>query len=176
VTEPASRTARPAVNRPRFTGRAAILAVVLCAIALSLAYPIREYIAQRRQIDQLQAQRRQTMLHLRELRQQQKHLHEPSYIERQARDRLHMCFPNQKCYVIIEPAPKDAQGAAGRAAGIPWYARLWKSVQHANQQTKPKQAQSSARGCLSVTSIAPPADDCRIGTVNAGPAGTGARA
>ena len=44
---------------PRFTSRAAVLAVVMCAIALSLAYPVREYIAQRRQIDQLQAQRQQ---------------------------------------------------------------------------------------------------------------------
>jgi cell division protein FtsB len=171
VTEPGSRTTRPAAPRPRFTGRAAILGVVLCAIALSLAYPIREYIAQRRQIDQLQAQRRQTMLHLKDLRQQQKRLHQPSYIERQARDRLHMCFPNQTCYVIIEPEPKNAQGAAGRGDGIPWYARLWKSVQQANQQTKPGQAQSAARWCLSVTSIASRGDDCRTGTAPPGLSG-----
>ena len=43
----------PERDRPRFTSRAAVLAVVMCAVALSLAYPIREYIAQRRQIDQL---------------------------------------------------------------------------------------------------------------------------
>jgi cell division protein FtsB len=176
VTGPASRTARPASPRPRFTGRAAILAVVLCAIALSLAYPIREYIAQRRQIDQLQAQRRQTMQHLQELRQQQKRLHEPSYIERQARDRLHMCFPNQKCYVIIAPAPKNAQDGAGQAGGIPWYARLWKSVQQANQQMKPRQAQSAARACLTVTSIAPRGVACRIDAVDAGLDGAGAGA
>ena len=139
MTEPASRSTRPASSRPHFTGRAAILAVVLCAIALSLAYPIREYIAQRRQIDQLQAQRQQLALHLKQLRQEQKRLHDPSYIEREARDRLHMCFPNQKCYVIIEPAPKNAQSTTGRADGEPWYARLWKSVQQANQQTKPEQ-------------------------------------
>jgi hypothetical protein len=66
-------------------------------------------------------------------------LHDPSYIEREARDRLHMCFPNQKCYVIIEPAPKNARSTTGRADGEPWYARLWKSVQQANQQTKPMQ-------------------------------------
>ena len=47
----------PERDRPRFTSRAAVLAVVLCAIALSLAYPVREYIGQRRQIDQLTAQR-----------------------------------------------------------------------------------------------------------------------
>ena len=46
----------PAAARPRLTSRAAVLAVVICAIALSLAYPVREYIAQHRQIDQLEAQ------------------------------------------------------------------------------------------------------------------------
>ena len=152
MTEPASRSTRPASSRPHFTGRAAILAVVFCAIALSVAYPVREYIAQRRQIDQLQAQRQQTALHLKQLRQQQKQLHDPSYIEREARDRLHMCFPHQKCYVIIEPAPKDAR-SAGRADGVPWYARLWKSVQQANQQTKPKhgRTQSKSAGPLGAT-------------------------
>ena len=38
--------AQPAAAQPperaRFTSRAAVLAVVLCAIALSLAYPVRE--------------------------------------------------------------------------------------------------------------------------------------
>jgi cell division protein FtsL len=189
VTEPASRTTRPASSRPHFTGRAAILAVVLCAIALSLAYPIREYIAQRRQIDQLQAQRQQLALHLKQLRQEQKRLHDPSYIEREARDRLHMCFPNQKCYVIIEPAPKNAQITTGRADGEPWYARLWKSVQQANQQTKavqtkagqtkpgqtkpePGRTQSESaseldvtiHGCMKVPSIARRGDGCGIHT------------
>jgi cell division protein FtsB len=173
VTEPASRTPRPASPRPHFTGRAAILAVVLCAIALSLAYPIREYIAQRRQIDQLQAQHRSLAAHLKELRQQQRRLHDPAYIERQARDRLHMCFPNQKCYVIIEPEPKNRPGATGQADGTPWYARLWKSVQQANEQPKPKhggsQPQSVGQPCIYVTAIArsghpPGGDRCHFDT------------
>jgi hypothetical protein len=59
---------RPAaVRRPRFTGRAAVLAVVMCAILLSLAYPVREYIAQRRQLDQLQVTRQQLTTQLRQL-------------------------------------------------------------------------------------------------------------
>src|SRR6266498_2403661 len=55
MTAPAGT--RPTPERARFTSRAAVLAVVICAIALSLAYPVREYIGQRRQIDQLEAQR-----------------------------------------------------------------------------------------------------------------------
>ena len=140
MTEPASGSPRTGSSRPHVTGRAAILAVVLCAIALSLAYPVREYIAQRRQIDQLDAKHEQLAVHLKQLRQQQKRLHDPDYIEREARDRLHMCFPHQKCYIIIEPAPKTRHGTASRADGVPWYARLWKSVQQANRQVPAKPA------------------------------------
>ena len=134
MTEAASPAGRPAGSRPRFTGRAAILAVVLCAIALSLAYPVREYIAQRRQIDQLQAQRSQIALQLKRLRHEQQRLHDPAYIEQLARDRLHMCMPTQKCYAIIEPMPGNAQATAARRDQAPWYARLWSSVQQANEQ------------------------------------------
>ncbi len=137
MTEPAGRFARPGGARPHVTGRAAILAVVFCAIALSLAYPVREYIAQRRQIDQLQAQRQQGIAHLRQLRHQQNQLHEPAYIEREARDRLHMCLPGEKCYVIIEPARPSARTTTTRADSVPWYARLWTSVQQANRQVPP---------------------------------------
>ena len=68
----------PPPERPRFTSRAAVLAVVVCAIALSLAYPVREYIAQRRQIDQLQAQSQATTAELARLRAEALRLNEPA--------------------------------------------------------------------------------------------------
>src|SRR5450759_2219601 len=76
--------------RPRFTSRAAVLAVVVCAIALSLAYPVREYIAQRRQIDQLEAQQLQIVVRLKSLEAQQRQTSSSAFIEREARDYLHM--------------------------------------------------------------------------------------
>ena len=117
--------------RPHFTGRAAVLAIVLCGIALSLAYPVREYISQRRQIDQLLAQASQLKLRQRQLETERSLLHSPVYIEQQARDRLHMCLPTQMCYEIIGRSgrPKDV---AARVAAAPWYARMWSSVQQAN--------------------------------------------
>jgi cell division protein FtsL len=124
-------------SRPRFTGRAAILAVVLCAIALSLAYPVREYIAQRRQIDQLLAQRDQIAVQLKKLEADHKKLSDPRYIEQLARDRLHMRFPSQNVYVIIDPARPGAQGSAARQDATPWYARLWSSVQQADAVPAP---------------------------------------
>jgi cell division protein FtsB len=121
-------------GRPHFTGRAAVLAVVLCAIALSLAYPVREYLAQRRQIDQLQAQHEQIITRLHHLEQQWHRLKSRPYIEEQARDRLHLCLPNQMCYVIIDPATRHGRDVAARQAATPWYARLWSSVRAANAE------------------------------------------
>jgi len=103
----------------------------LWAIALSLAYPVREYISQRRQIDQLLAQGNQIRQREQQLVTERRLLHSPVYIEQQARDRLHMCLPTQMCYEIIclSGRPKNV---AARIAAAPWYARLWSSVQQAN--------------------------------------------
>jgi cell division protein FtsB len=133
MTEPAG--GRQPLERSRFTSRAAVLAVVMCAIALSLAYPVREYIAQRRQIDQLEAQRQEFVLKVRDLTAQQRQISSPAYIEQEARDKLGMCLPAETCYVIISGKPPGVRTASAhaRAIVIPWYQRLWTSVQQADR-------------------------------------------
>ncbi|HEY0717633.1 MAG TPA: septum formation initiator family protein [Streptosporangiaceae bacterium] len=129
-----SRPARPPLRPAQLTGRAALLAVVMCAIALSLAYPVREYISQRRQIDQLLASQQSLSVQVRNLQGQQKRLSDPAYVEQQARDQLHMCLPAEKCYVVIgnnSPVPDAALPQARTVS--PWYAKLWGSVKKANQ-------------------------------------------
>jgi cell division protein FtsB len=123
----------PVPDRPRFTSRAAVLIVVVCAIALSLAYPVREYIAQLHQISQLRVQQAQIAGQVRRLQAQRQDLGSPAYVEQQARARLHMCFPAQTCYVIIGNSRPAARTAAGPAAVTPWYERLWTSVHQADQ-------------------------------------------
>ncbi len=108
-----------------------MLAIVLCAIALSLAYPVREYIAERRQIDQLQEQNAVAAAQLKYLKQQERALAAPSRIEQEARDTLHMCFANQTCYEVISPVRPHASAPA-RSAASPWYGRLWESVKKAD--------------------------------------------
>jgi cell division protein FtsL len=130
-------TARPAgrrpvlAPRPKLTSRAAVLVIVLCGIALTLAYPVREYIADRRQIDQLQAQNTQVAAEVKHLRAEQRALSSPARIEQEARDDLHMCFPSQTCYEVIYPPTSHGQANA-QHLGAPWYGRLWKSVAQAN--------------------------------------------
>jgi cell division protein FtsB len=134
-------------SRPKLTGRAAVLAVVLCAIALSLAYPIREYIAQRRQIDQLVTQHAALLVRLKDLAARRAELSTPGYIEQQARDQLHMCFPSQRCYEVVGTGSK--RHPAGQAiVASPWYRRLWQSVEQADRPAQPDTAAARHRSSV----------------------------
>ncbi|HTZ94726.1 MAG TPA: septum formation initiator family protein [Streptosporangiaceae bacterium] len=128
---PAGRAGARTITRPKLTGRAAVLAIVLCAIALTLAYPIREYIADRRQTDQLAESNARLAREVKYLQQQARALDTPAVIEQKARDDLHWCFPAQTCYEVIPLATTHAKAGA-KPAGSPWYGRLWASVQKAD--------------------------------------------
>jgi cell division protein FtsB len=130
---PAQAAAVAAVARStRLTGRAALLAVVICAIALSLAYPVREYIAQRQQIDQLLAEQQTMGAQVKALSEESTKLSQTWYIEQEARDELHMCFPQEQCYEVISGQPAKTSPASPRTVADPWYAKLWQSVQQAD--------------------------------------------
>ncbi|MFC4058441.1 septum formation initiator family protein [Planomonospora corallina] len=122
------------VKRPQLTGRAAVLAVVVCAIAMSLAYPVREYIAQRRNIAQLEQEKARELAAIKALEDRRRQLQDPGYIKRQARERLFYCEPGQKCYVVMDDRPGGgAETAAPKKAAVPpWYQTLWESVEAAD--------------------------------------------
>jgi cell division protein FtsB len=135
-SSPAQAAAMAAVARStKLTGRAALLAVVICAIALSLAYPVREYIAQRQQIDQLLAQQQTMTTQVKALQAENTKLAQTWYIEQEARDELHMCFPQEQCYEVVSGQPAKAPVAKPQAVADPWYAKLWNSVQKADAST-----------------------------------------
>ncbi len=123
-----------AARSTRLTGRAALLAVVICAIALSLAYPVREYIAQRQQIHQLQAQQQTIAAEVTALAQEKAKLGQKWYIEQRAQDQLHMCFPKEQCYQIVSGQSARPATAKPQVVADPWYAKLWQSVQRADAQ------------------------------------------
>jgi cell division protein FtsB len=124
-----------AARSTKLTGRAALLAVVICAIALSLAYPVREYIAQRQQIDQLLAEQQTMSAQVKALQAQDSQLSQTWYIEQEARDQLHMCFPQEQCYEVVSGQSAQASTTKPPAVATPWYAKLWDSVQKADAPT-----------------------------------------
>jgi len=131
----ASGRGRPAPRPsggPALTGRAAVLALLVCVIALSLAYPLREYIAQRAQIAQLKEERERTREAVEELTERYEELQDPAYIEREARSRLHYQYPGEQTYIVIGGTAEE-EGEERDGPSDPWFVELWDSVAEADQ-------------------------------------------
>jgi cell division protein FtsB len=120
-------------DRSLITSRAAVLAVVLCAVALSLAYPLREYLAQRHQIDQLQAEHATLLHRVATLRHEQGRLADPTFLEHLAMQRLGLCLPGATCYLVVRSGHVTGGRTGAATDATPWYDRLWSSVQQANR-------------------------------------------
>ncbi|MBF8188843.1 septum formation initiator family protein [Nonomuraea sp. K274] len=123
-------------KRPQLTGRAAILAVVVCAIAMSLAYPVREYISLRRSISELQAEKARVEAEKQWLLARDRQSDDPNWIKKTAKERLHYCGPGEKCYVVMAPEQGKEQAAVKKPAAVPpWYQTLWESVEAVDKGT-----------------------------------------
>jgi cell division protein FtsB len=120
-----------------FTTRAALLALVLCAVVLTLAYPAREYLAQHRQISDLTTQVANDKATLAGLKAAGTRATDPAYVKEQARERLHMIMPGDVVYQLPPPLPvkvgKQVAGSVhtpelpGRSTQ-PWYSQLYRST------------------------------------------------
>lgn len=123
-------------KRPQLTGRAAILAVVVCAIAMSLAYPVREYVSLRRSISELRAEKAKVEADKQALLARDRQSDDPNWIKKTAKERLHYCGPGEKCYVVMEPDQGKEQTAVKQPTTVPpWYETLWQSVEAVDEGT-----------------------------------------
>ena len=130
--EPPTAAAR---NRTGLTSRAAALALVVCALALVLAYPMRQFLAQRGEIAALQRQTLEQEQRVEDLRAQRERWNDPAFVAAQARQRLHFVRPGETAYVLLDPgeAPAPERASAGdEARARPWFSDLWASVDAAD--------------------------------------------
>lgn len=126
-----SQTKRQA-RRSRLTGRAALLALVLCTMIVALAYPMRQYVSQREQIADLQRQREQARERVEQLRDLKARWQDDAYAEQQIRRRLHYVMPGETGYVVVDPGAARQSRAALGAAHRPWYTNVWEGVDKAD--------------------------------------------
>jgi cell division protein FtsB len=122
------------------TTRAAILGLVVCALVVSAALPLREFLSQRADIRHLQQSQAAARARVAALEEQKARLADPAYVAALARDRLHFVRPGETAYVVIAPSaapatPTEARRAASAPAGpeAPWYSQLWGSVRSADR-------------------------------------------
>lgn len=129
---------RPRSRRPAFTGRAAVLALVVVGLALALAGPFRQFLVQRGQISDLRAKVAEQQSRVDSLQEQHEKWQDPAYVEEQARERLHFVKPGEVGYIELDDDPGTVQGEPNASATPPvgdgdaWYAKLWATVQQAD--------------------------------------------
>jgi cell division protein FtsB len=110
--------------------RAALLAVVVCVLILSVAVPLRNYVGQRAELAAVSEQQRILADKINELERRRKLLADPAHIETQARERLRYVRPGEAPYLVQLPPSGTVATVAGeaRAPAQLWYDQLWKSI------------------------------------------------
>ncbi|GAA4963172.1 hypothetical protein GCM10023205_28740 [Yinghuangia aomiensis] len=130
-----------AKGRPnRLTGRAGILALVLCTLAIALVVPVKQYLNQRQERVDL---REQTKKHEQEVARLQAEIErwkDPAYVRQQARKDLHYVNPGDTQYSVVPPpSATPSPGASGGPKGsMP--SQLWDSVKSADATPPAKTA------------------------------------
>ena len=129
-----------AATRAGLTTRAAILGLVVCALVVSAALPLREYLSQRGQIDAARARQAAAQARVRALEAQLRQLQDPAYVKAQARSRLHFVLPGETAYVVLAPSTPPVPagkaaitGATATGPEAPWYSQVWGSVRAADR-------------------------------------------
>ena len=138
-SRPGRRTTRrptrgtPPRRGPRFTGRAVLLGAMVLLLALTLAGPLRQYVAGRQELAELAAEQVALSQRAAELQDQLDQRADPAYIEQQARERLTLVPPGSRLVIVGDAGdPGDGAeaptGTADPGEPVPWYEALLGSV------------------------------------------------
>ncbi|MFF8790490.1 septum formation initiator family protein [Streptomyces sp. NPDC015125] len=125
--------ARPP-RRNRLTGRAALLALVMCSLVVALAYPIRQYVSQRSDIADQRRKAQDAGAALDRLREQRARWQDPDYVRQQARRHLHYVMPGETGYIVQDGSGTGSAPKGPQAAQRPWYENLWDTVDAADRR------------------------------------------
>ncbi|CCG01739.1 septum formation initiator family protein [Blastococcus saxobsidens] len=136
---PERRPATPAAarRRPLFTGRAVVLVGLVLLLALTLAGPIRQYLAGQAELARLVAEGEALDQRAAELETELDRQADPAYAERQARERLSYVLPGDRLVIVVDG--EAVEGDAGTLAAaaeepepVSWYETLLRSVADAD--------------------------------------------
>jgi cell division protein FtsB len=138
------RTPRAAASgtprRPLVTGRAVLLAGLVLVLLLTLAGPVRQFLAGRAELTRLAAEGTALDHRAEQLEEELERQADPAYTVRQARERLAYVLPGDRLVVVVDgeavegdagtvPEPEDGE--------LPWYEALLQSVAVADGDEEP---------------------------------------
>lgn len=142
-SRPGRRTTRnparttPVRRGPRSSGRTVLLAATVLLLALTLAGPLRQYVAGRQQLAELAAEQSALSQRAADLQAQLDQRRDPAYVEQQARERLTLVPPGSRLVIVGDAGgPGDTAepptGLPDPGAPLPWYEALLDSVARAD--------------------------------------------
>lgn len=105
--------------------------MVVCAVVLTLAMPLRTYLSQRSEAEQVEAQRTQLEADVERLTRDKQQADDPAYVRAQARERLQYVMPGETPYQVQLPgatAPPVEDLTKPRHDNDPWYTDLWRPL------------------------------------------------
>lgn len=169
---PTSRPGTAGRPRPRFTGRAAILVLVLAVLAVSYASSLRAYLAQRSHLEDLRAQIEEKSDNIEAYEREARRWDDDEYVAQQARERLDYVNPGETSYVVIG---RDGQPLGGDDASLSdpvaapadeevppaWWDTAWASVEAAGD---PQAAAEEEAEQQPADEIVPPPEQTEEGT------------
>ncbi|RSM67659.1 septum formation initiator family protein [Kibdelosporangium aridum] len=114
------------------TRRAAVLATVVAALALSVAVPLRTYLSQRDEVAAQERRQAELRAQVQQLEERKAQLSDPAQIQAEARRRLRYVMPGETPYMV--QLPGDVGGQSGQQPASPsgpqqpWFQSLWDSI------------------------------------------------
>ncbi len=136
---PVAAAGTPAVagsRRPRLTGRAAVLVLVLAVLTVSYASSLRAYLQQRAHIEDLKSQIALRQATISDLEREKERWKDPAFVKQQARE-LNYVMPGETAYVVLDEdgKPVERQGTltdpatVARTTPTAWWSTAWQSVE-----------------------------------------------
>ena len=135
---PARTATAPATRRrPLFTGRAVLLGALVLLLALTLAGPLRQYLAGQQELAELTAEGQALDRRGAELEAELERQGDPEWTQRQARERLTYVLPGDRLLVVVDDEAVEGDAgtldeAAAPAQPQPWFQGLMESVARAD--------------------------------------------
>jgi len=128
---------RPARRRPLFTGRAVLLGALVLLLALTLAGPVRQYLAGQDELVRLAAEGDALRQRAADLEAHLERQKDPAWQSREARERLTYVLPGDRLVVVVDGETRgDEPGPLSPLPGSrpqpPWYEGLLQSVEVAD--------------------------------------------
>ena len=139
VPQPSSagRPAGDVVRRPRFTGRAAVLVLVLAVLTVSYGSSLKAYLQQRSEIADLKSQITERATSIDALEREKRRWDDPAFVQAQARARFGYLLPGETSYIVLGADGRPLEGGASlkdpaevvKVEPTAWWTSAWESVE-----------------------------------------------